>query len=56
MVRIWDVETKKEVGAFRGSSGAILHVRFSPDPGFIVAGGKDGTARMWSLLTLNITK
>jgi WD40 repeat protein len=56
MVRFWDVESKKEVGAFRGSTGAILNIRFSPEPGFIVAGGKDGTARMWSLANLNITK
>jgi len=46
----------QEVGVFRGSTGAILNVRFSPELGYIVAGGKDGTARMWSLRDLNITK
>jgi eukaryotic-like serine/threonine-protein kinase len=56
MVRIWNVETKKEVGAFRGSTGAILNIRFSPEPGYIVAGGKDGTARLWNLANLKISK
>ncbi len=49
-------KSKKEVGAFRGSTGAILNVRFSPDGGSIIAGGKDGTARMWNLADLHIGK
>jgi WD40 repeat protein len=56
MVRLWNLETKKEVGAFRGSTGAILNVRFSPESGNLIAGGKDGTARMWSLANLNIIR
>ena len=55
-VCIWDTETKKEVVAFRGSTGPILNIRFSPESGLIVAGGKDGTARMWNLADLNISK
>jgi len=46
MVRIWDVATKKEIHSFRGSTAAILNVRFS-ESGCIVAGGKDGVARIW---------
>ena len=51
-IRIWDVETKRETHAFRGSAGAILTLRFADVPGMIVAGAKDGTARMWNLTDL----
>jgi WD40 repeat protein len=54
MVRIWNLETRKQVSAFRGSSGAILNVQFSPGTGSLVAGGKDGTALMWDPAKLNI--
>ncbi len=53
MVRIWSMETKKEVNAFRGSTGAILNVRFAlSNDNVLVAGGKDGTARLWNLNNL----
>ena len=56
MVRIWDLESKKEVAAFRGSTGAILNVRFLPESGLIVVAGKEGDARMWRVADLKISR
>jgi WD40 repeat protein len=55
MIRIWDVATKKETLTLRGSEGPILNVRFS-SPGLVIAGAKDGTARMWNLADIGHRK
>ena len=56
MVRIWDFASQKPVASFRGSTGIIVNVRFVPGGGSIMAGGKDGSARIWNLSDWNISR
>jgi WD40 repeat protein len=47
-VKVWDVETGKEVFAYRG--GRAFHtVRFAKDGTTLAAGGRDGTVRVWEI-------
>ncbi len=46
-VRLWDVATGEVVDILRGPEFNSLH--FSPDGSRLVAGGEDGTARMFAL-------
>jgi len=42
-----DVETGKQVVAFRGHSGSLLSAQFSPDGRFVGTASGDQTARVW---------
>ena len=47
-MKVWDVETGKEVFSYRG--GRAFHVvRFAQDGTTLAAGGRDGTVRVWEL-------
>lgn len=48
VVRVWDVETGKELGALHCSDGAAV-VAFSPDGKSLAAGSKDGSVRIWAV-------
>jgi len=47
-VRVWDLETGKEIFIYRGD-GAFHTVRFANDGTTLAAGGRDGTVRVWDL-------
>ncbi len=47
-VKVWDVDTGKEVFAYRGPR-AFHVVRFGPDGTTLAAGGRDGTVRVWDV-------
>ena len=47
-VKVWEVETGKEVFAYR-SSRAFHVVRFAKDGTTLAAGGRDGTVRVWEI-------
>jgi WD40 repeat protein/serine/threonine protein kinase len=46
-VRLWDVETGKEVQPLTGPVGPLRSIAFAPDDGLIVAGGSDGLVHLW---------
>src|SRR5262249_54929782 len=50
--RIWDLETRKEVGRFTGHDGWVQSAFFSPGDGkFVLTGSRDKTARIWDTAT-----
>jgi WD40 repeat protein len=57
-VRLWDVETGKEVGVLQGhQKGLIATVVFSPDGKYLASrGGGDGTIVLWDLATNRATR
>src|SRR5262249_20212345 len=46
-VRIWDVETAKELLTFASHSGPVTCVAYSPDGQHIVSGSQDRIVRVW---------
>lgn len=50
-LRLWDVETGKEVRRFEGHTRIVLCVAFSPDGRLALSGSVDLTARLWDVQT-----
>jgi hypothetical protein len=48
-LRLWEIETGKELRVFRGHSEAIRRLAISADGRQILSGSKDGTVRLWDL-------
>jgi WD40 repeat protein len=59
-IRLWDVDTGKELRVFRGfftgHTGAVNSVSFSPDGKYILSGGSDNKLRLWDLDTVRQIK
>jgi len=49
MIRIWDVESGREVRALQGHSAAVNSIAFSPGGDRILSGSADGTVRVWQV-------
>jgi WD40 repeat protein len=49
-LRLWDVETGKELRQFEGHSGNVHGVAFSPDGRFALS-GDDHNVRLWEVAT-----
>jgi hypothetical protein len=47
-VRVWEVETEKEIFKYHGNR-AFHTVRFAPDGVTLAAGGRDGALRVWEI-------
>jgi WD40 repeat protein len=48
-VRLWDVESGKELHVFRGHTQSIWVVAISPDGRLALSGGDDRVLRLWGL-------
>ena len=47
LVKIWDVETGREVATLPGEPGYFNHIGFSPDGNTLFGGSMEGTALLW---------
>ncbi len=50
-VRVWEVDTGRELLALEGHEAAVLTVDYSPDGQHVVTGSLDRTARVWDAVT-----
>ncbi|GBG32640.1 Eukaryotic translation initiation factor 3 subunit I [Hondaea fermentalgiana] len=46
-VHFYDVETGKELTAFKGHHGPVFCLRYRPDGEVVASGSEDGTIRLW---------
>jgi WD40 repeat protein len=46
-IKIYDVESGKELESFYGHADAVMAVAFSPDSKVLASGSQDGTAKLW---------
>ncbi len=47
-VKIWGVESQKEVNMLQGHSESVTSVAFSPDSKYLASGSSDDTVKLWT--------
>ena len=48
-VRVWEVETARQIHCFTRHTGSVMTVAFTPDGNQVLSGSDDGTIRLWRL-------
>ncbi|MBD2569157.1 P-loop NTPase fold protein [Anabaena lutea] len=50
-IKLWEVETGKEIRTLTGHDGSVFSVSFSPDGQTLASGSDDGKIKLWKLET-----
>lgn len=50
-LKLWDIDSGKEIHTFRGQLVGFISMAFSPDGSRLAAGGWDGSITLWDLAT-----
>jgi WD40 repeat protein len=53
-VRLWNVETARELRRFEGHVDHVSHVDFSPDGAVLVSASSDGTVLFWDVSAVDL--
>ncbi len=48
-VKLWSVESQKEITTLQGHSWSVTSVAFSPDGKYLASGSYDNTVKLWSV-------
>jgi WD40 repeat protein len=48
-VKLWSLESKKEITTLQGHSSEVNSIAFSPDGKYLASGSADNTVKLWSV-------
>jgi WD40 repeat protein len=52
IIKLWNIETNKNVGILRGHHKCITSLAFSPDSRYLVSSSSDCRVKLWNVMEL----